>query len=283
MQLDAEQLGQILRSLAAESMQSADGEHRRAPRISVPFEADIQLLGEGPEAAPRHVQLRDVSPRGLSFTYPVAIEKGTQFLLLLPGAAGQNTRILATVVHNRRAGQLYRMGAEMMCATPQDQVRAVDTVELDRIRHSMMTECGDADSTGTTQPSPAADGRERRRARRDPQFGQVTLVPMRMGRPLPAITGILEDLSCRGMCIGCANPMETGDQFIVRFAKGRNEIVTILCSVAHCRPGKAGRYQIGAEFLSNLATAEAGGEQKVESDELVDRIRASILAEQSAA
>ena len=114
MSLSNKRFAEVFASLlptGAGSMLGGD-ERRRAPRIDLNVKTHLLLVGDR-KGRPVEIELRDVSVRGMKFTYRQALPQDQQFLLAVPQLKGEPRLILCTVVHSRRLKDgAYTIGAE---------------------------------------------------------------------------------------------------------------------------------------------------------------------------
>ncbi|HEY8666516.1 MAG TPA: PilZ domain-containing protein [Tepidisphaeraceae bacterium] len=93
---------------------------------------------------------------------------------------------------------------------------------------------------------------DKRRAPRVDHAGQVLIQRFADGRPLPAETVEIRDVSQRGICIVCRSAMEPAEQFVLALPRKSQTPVHFLSTVIHCEPMTNAFFRIGAEFTCTL-------------------------------
>jgi len=126
------------------------------------------------------------------------------------------------------------------------------------------------------KPEAPPGGHELRRARRIGLKARVTISPYVLGVPQQPLTVDVRDLSPRGIAIESKVSMQTGQQFIVRLPRAGTSPSDILCAVAHCKPKRAGQFEIGAEFVCMLGDTSTGCHDRADPGE-IRRISGNIL------
>jgi hypothetical protein len=103
-------------------------ERRRAPRIQRSANATLLTCNGGVVGQALTVRLRDLSARGMGFTYAKPLPVGTQFVVKVPLQNGQPTTLLYNVVRchpaadqaGPTAGPAFDIGAELLCVVRND-------------------------------------------------------------------------------------------------------------------------------------------------------------------
>ncbi len=98
-------------------------------------------------------------------------------------------------------------------------------------------------------------GADRRTAERNEYHAPLVIYPFHdeiLGEP---ITLLLQDFSVTGLGALHTRPMLAGEEFLLRLPRGKARPVSVICSVAHCRPLEGGMFRIGAEFARVLTSS----------------------------
>ena len=106
------------------------------------------------------------------------------------------------------------------------------------------------DEVFTTQ-----SGADRRAADRNEHHAPLVIFPFHeeiLGEP---VTLMLQDFSVTGLGALHTRPMTPGDEFLLRLPRGNGRPVSVICSVAHCRPLEGAMFRIGAEFIRLLSAS----------------------------
>ena len=102
---------------------------------------------------------------------------------------------------------------------------------------------GGGDSTGS----------ERRREPRMPVQGVGKVATP--GAPVEAAALVqVQDVSLGGACLIASTDLAVGDQLVLVLEGRDGSAVSLLCSVAHCRPLSPDVYIVGAQFLHGQGT-----------------------------
>jgi hypothetical protein len=122
MQLNADNYLQIVQQLRSDRVVASNKESRQSPRVGVSGRANI-LIPAKTGTKPTQVTVRDLSARGVGLILPTSVlEKGDEFLLLLPQGKEHTRRAMLFVV--RRTGQvdatLYSAGGEFVREVPME-------------------------------------------------------------------------------------------------------------------------------------------------------------------
>jgi hypothetical protein len=121
--------------------------------------------------------------------------------------------------------------------------------------------------------SGTADGQTgNRRAARVTRQAQLSIVPIRNGRPGTALTVRVKDLSSRGVGFVHDKRMKAASQFLLRMTREELPPIEILCTVVHCAQVSNEIWSIGAEFTC-VAPDAATPSDAIE----MERIRHSML------
>jgi len=121
--------------------------------------------------------------------------------------------------------------------------------------------------------SAAADGPEgHRRAARVSRQAQLSIVPIKNGRPGTGMTVRVKDLSSRGIGFVHDKRMKQASQFLLRMTREELPPIEILCTVVHCAQLSNEIWSIGAEFTC-VAPVAATPDDATE----MERIRHSML------
>ena len=123
----------------------------------------------------------------------------------------------------------------------------------------------------------AQEKSNKRRANRIGLKARVTISPYIYGVPQRPVTVDVRDLSARGISITRTEPMQPGQQFIVRLPRTGEKPTDILCTVAHCSAVQTNVYKIGAEFTCVVRPDSSPAPGREDPREL-DRIQRSILS-----
>ena len=100
-------------------------------------------------------------------------------------------------------------------------------------------------------PGPALENR-----RKEPRFaanGQVNYLPTRAAKDWRFLSGRLLDCSAHGIGLECAQPMELGDDFLLKIRMGKTRLAVY--RVLDVRNWSGG-YRVGAEFIGLLVDAD---------------------------
>ena len=129
MELTAETLLEVLRDLRSDA-QTGQMRRRRLPRVGVRLSLVILPCGksaasvEAAKAGPATVHLRNISRRGLGFTYGKPFAVNQDFIISLPRQTGGNVHLLGRVERCRRldGGMAYDIGAAIRVDVPREEV-----------------------------------------------------------------------------------------------------------------------------------------------------------------
>ena len=118
MQLTAQTLGELIKSLRSNPAQGAD--KRRNPRVGLRARGEILVPGTNERLA---IWIRDVSAGGVNILCPRYFDIKSQFLLVLGG--DRSEQAVCTVRHCRKVGsELFGIGANFLNFTPRKRAAA---------------------------------------------------------------------------------------------------------------------------------------------------------------
>jgi hypothetical protein len=103
-------------------------------------------------------------------------------------------------------------------------------------------------------------GRDRRREPRFPTQKAIAIRSCRLGEERGFRPARLLDCSTKGLGIYTDEPMDTGEQFLVRFKLDR--LMLAVYTVRHCRRDGA-RYQVGAALTSFIGDSHEPDAQAI--------------------
>jgi hypothetical protein len=206
----------------------------------------------------RPVAARDLSASGIGLVLREAVvAPGEKIVVHVPRGGGATLDLLCTVRASRvlRDGRM-RVGAEFSEARAQgaaDHAAAVCSAVGGSIR------VGDADARRDARPEAlwgsAASRRDldagarERREERVPLRGRGRMyVCLPDGTDAPEEGVYVADLSPGGVGIGRSEPLDVGEQFVIRVPRVDEAPVTRLCVVTRAEPA-GDRFVIGARFI----------------------------------
>ncbi len=114
MKLSSELLNHLTLSLGGGSAPEYAGEHRGDPRLGLIGRAMIIPCPARCGRRPVSVAVRDLSAAGIGIVHTNRLERGEQFILRIPAAAGGSptSAVLCTIAHCRPVGLgVYMIGA----------------------------------------------------------------------------------------------------------------------------------------------------------------------------
>jgi len=236
---------------------AAPGPERRGERRRR-LESELAVTRYGAiHRSARPLQLFDLSPRGVGLVLrDFAVAPGEQIVVHVPRATGATLDVLCTVrsVRVLRDGR-FRAGAEFSTA---DEPTATDHVASVRSTVGGSIRVGDAapkrvdcralwGNTANRRDLDAA-GRERR-DERVPLGGRAMMYVCHPdGTAAPEEGVYVGDLSAGGVGIGRGNPLEVGEQFMIRVPRVDERPVSRLCAVTRAQ-ASGDRFTIGARFI----------------------------------
>ena len=208
--------------------------------------------------APRPVTLEDVSARGVGLVLAEAlVAPGEQIVVHAPRRGGRTLDVLCTVRAARvlRDGR-FRVGAEFTAAgepAGTDHAASVASVVGGSVRVGDAAPHRDRRAEtlwGTTASRRDLDAAAReRRDERVPLQGRGVMVVYRDdGTEAPEEGVYVGDLSAGGVRISRPEPLDVGDQFVIRVPRVDEKPLTRLCAVTRAE-ASGDRFVIGARFI----------------------------------
>ena len=196
-----------------------------------------------PDHHPQVGTVVDISKVGLGILLDAVAAPGERLIVHLPCAAPEGygaaartgeqvVTVLCTVRTCRiRADGQFRVGAEFSdpASARWDAAPIINVEGL----------------VGLGEPDPEAVGRRSERVEAD---GRAMMYLYRGGRQAPLERVPVADYSEHGVAILRGEPLEVGEEFVIRVPRAEEKPITRLCRVANVAPYD-GRYRIGAEFV----------------------------------
>ena len=226
---------------------------RRRLNQPVPF-----LRHGAVNAKPQTCTLLDVSRDGVCVLMDSVVAPGDRFVLYLPrvgddSATAEPLAILCTARSSRlKAGGQFRTGAEFTDAREAADAGATIAVTADRLAAQQKDAASARDmnpwirTAGRLDAEPDANAR---RADRQEADGRAMIYLYRDdGQHGPMEQVALRDYSEKGVGIVRNEPLEVGEQFVVRVPRLNDKPITRLCRVVNVALA-GGRHRIGAEFI----------------------------------
>lgn len=216
----------------------------------------VQFLRHGAvNAKPQTCTLLDVSRDGLCVLMDAVVAPGDRFVLYLPRvdddcSTAEPLAILCTARSSRlKAGGQFRTGAEFTDAREAADggpTPAVTAERLVRPKEAVRDVNPWIRAAGRPDAEPDANAR---RADRQEADGRAMIYLYRDdGRHGPMEQVALRDYSEKGVGIVRGEPLEIGEQFVVRVPRLNDKPITRLCRVVNVALA-GGRHRIGAEFI----------------------------------
>lgn len=114
---------------------------RRAPRMKVNFAVQIRAITEYMLGKVIFAKLRDLSQRGMSAVLSEPIPEGSNFVVTLPSANGQEQPLVCRVAHSAaQADGTFLIGAEFIGVMSENSpAEASMNSEEERIRRSILS------------------------------------------------------------------------------------------------------------------------------------------------
>ena len=238
---------------------------RRSPRLTVDAIvafAPCREPGAPPaEAAPKWVNVMDLSRTGVSINSKVQLAPGECFVLALPADGDRHVPVVCSVQYSRvKLDGTFRVGAEF-CEP------AAANAGLDKIEAALAALRGIGLFVGNLQrsttgagPAPQApsqpgpngqSGRGQRRSERRMAEGRAVIHTYdEEGEPGAVEEVPTLDFSATGVCIFRREPLNVGDHFMARIPLQDSPPIISLCRVTNVTTCDGeNRYRIGAEFI----------------------------------
>jgi hypothetical protein len=252
---------------------------RRSPRLTVDAIvafAPCREPGAPPaEAAPKWVNVMDLSRTGVSINAKMQLAPGECFVLALPADGDRHVPVLCTVQYSRvKLDGTFRVGAEF--CDPAAANAGIDKIEAalaalrgiglfvgNLQRTAAVAGAGPAPQGQIqAQPRPSAQsGRGQRRSERRLAEGRAVIHTYdEAGEPGAVEEVPTLDFSETGVCIFRREPLNVGDHFMARIPLQDSRPIISLCRVTNVSACNGeNRYRIGAEFipLPSVATRVA--------------------------
>lgn len=215
----------------------------------------VQFLRHGAvNARPQICTLLDVSRDGVCVLMDSVVAPGDRFVLYLPRVEDDSSTadplaILCTARSSRlKAGGQFRTGAEFTDAheVAGSPGNAVTAERLARLKAAAPDMNPWIRAAGRPDAEPDANAR---RADRQEADGRAMIYLYRDdGQHGPMEQVALRDYSEKGVGIVRNEPLEIGEQFVVRVPRLNDKPITRLCRVVNVALA-GGRHRIGAEFI----------------------------------
>ena len=125
MDLTAETLLEVLRSLRSDAPAAGQMRRRQLPRVGVSLRLLILPCGGSADAGgPAVVRLRNLSRHGLGFVHNRPLALGQSFVITLPREAGGSVQMLGRVERCRPldGGGSYDVGAAIRTDVPREEI-----------------------------------------------------------------------------------------------------------------------------------------------------------------
>ena len=218
------------------------------------LDAPVQFLRHGAvNAKPQMCTLLDVSREGVCVMMDSVVAPGDRFVLYLPRVdgdsdTGEPLAILCTARSSRvKAGGKFRTGAEFTDAREAADGGAAQAVTADRLAKPRPAESNPWIRTAG-RPDSNVDANARRNDRHEAD-GRATMYLYRDdGQHGPMEQVALRDYSEKGVGIVRNEPLDIGEQFVIRVPRLNDKPITRLCRVVNVALA-GGRHRIGAEFI----------------------------------
>ena len=216
--------------------------------------APVEFLRHGAvNARTQACTLLDVSRDGVCVLMDAVVAPGDRFVLYLPQAdddsgAGEPLAILCTARSSRlKAGGKFRVGAEFTDAQEADG-GAAPAATAEGLARPRRGRHANPRARTAGRPDAEADANARRSDRMDPDGRAMMYLYGDDGRHGPMEQVALRDYSEKGVGVVRGEPLDVGDQFVVRIPRLNEPPITRLCRVVNVAPAD-GRHRIGAEFV----------------------------------
>ena len=218
------------------------------------IEATVHFVRHGAlNARPQTCVLADLSRDGVCVLMDSVVAPGDKFVVYLPRALDDESgnceplAVLCTARSSRlKAGGKFRTGAEFTDARDDDNGEAQLSVGADGLKQRGPTGNVWVRTAGRLDTEPDANAR---RSDRHETYGRATMHVYRDdGRHGPVEEVSLRDYSESGVGILRGEPMEPGEQFVIRVPRGEDAPITRLCRVVNTAVAGGG-HRIGAEFI----------------------------------
>ena len=132
-------------------------------------------------------------------------------------------------------------------------------------------------TAGIALPTTAAP-QDKRRAPRIAREGMIFVYPFRHGAQAQGLRARFKDVSAQGVGVILQQPLQAGDQFVIRLPRKNGEPASILYTVVRCERKGEHEFRIGAELVCVMGREPTPGKKPPDDRRNLERIRRAILS-----